>query len=197
MTDRAFRIINGKNSILISAPHSTMHKRGNSIRNAETRTGQLVRDVAKKANVYGIYKTKPEFNDANWDKKSKYKDEVIAMVKKHNITALLDIHGMASYREQDICIGINGGKNIKNKKDTLKKMIAIFNDNGFKNVSIDDPFGATNSSCVSTYTAQKCNIIAFQIEINQKYRSAKFKEFSKYNKLEKALTNVCKMLSKI
>ena len=106
MINKAFRTINGKNNILLSAPHSTMHKRGNSIRNSETRTGQLVRDVAIKANTYGIYKSRPELNDANWDKKSKYKDEVIAMVNKYNITALLDIHGMAAYRKQDICIGI-------------------------------------------------------------------------------------------
>ena len=197
MIDRTFRIINGKNKILISAPHSTTHKRGNSIRNAETRTGQLARDVAKKANVYGIYKIKPELNDANWDKKSKYKDEVVNLVKKNNLTALLDIHGMAAYRKQDICIGINGGKNIKNKKDILKKMIAIFNNNGFKNISIDNPFGATNNACVSTHTVKMCNIIAFQIEINQKYRSAVFKEFSKFKKLEKSLVEICKMLGKM
>ena len=64
---------------------------------------------------------------------------------------------MASYREQDICVGINGGENIKNQYDILDKMILIFNKYGFKNISVDEPFSAANENCVSTYISKNVN----------------------------------------
>ena len=125
MEQKSFKIINGNKKILLSAPHSVLHQRQNSIRESETRTGDLVRRISKESNSYGIYKVKPEFNDANWDKKCEYKNKIKEIVEKEKIKALIDIHGMAAYRKQDICIGINSGKNIKNQYNILNKIIKI------------------------------------------------------------------------
>ena len=46
-------IIIGKQPILLSAPHSVLHIRENSIRPRETKTGVIVDKIAKKCNVMG------------------------------------------------------------------------------------------------------------------------------------------------
>lgn len=184
------KIIKGNKKIILSAPHSVLHMRENSIRPRETRTGIIVQKIANKCKTYAIYKTKNEYNDANWDSKCKYKKELKKIVDKEKIKVLLDIHGMAAYREQDICIGINGGKNIYGNNELSKNMINVFKKYGFKNVTIDNPFAAKNKNCVSTYIAKQCKILAFQIEINLKYRSSKYKEFAYFNNLLKAMQEI-------
>ena len=194
MKEESFKIINGNKKILLSAPHSVLHQRQNNIRESETRTGDIVKRVAKESKSFAIYKIKPEFNDANWDKKCEYKNKIKEIVEKEKIKALIDIHGMAAYRKQDICIGVNHGKNIKNNYNILNKIIKIFNKYGFKNITIDEPFAASYEYCVSTYIAQTCNILTFQIEINRKYRSSTYKEYEKYNNLKEAIKEIVDFL---
>lgn len=75
-------------------------------------------------------------------------------------------------------------------------MVAIFKKYGFENITIDNPFGAKNKHCVSTYIAEHCNIPTFQIEINLKYRSARFKEFKYYSKLINSLKEIIEYMKK-
>ena len=69
MREYSFEIINGKEKIILSAPHSVKHVRENSIRLGETKTATIVRVLSKKHNTYGIYKNSKDCNnDANWIK---------------------------------------------------------------------------------------------------------------------------------
>ena len=188
------RIIKGKEKVILSAPHSVLHIREDSIRPRETRTGDIVKKLSTRCKVYSIYKIKNEYNDANWDEKCKYKETLKKVIENEKIKALIDIHGMAAYREQDICIGINDGKNIYGKDKLVEYMINTFNKYGFKNVTIDKPFAAKNENCVSTYIAKKCKIPTFQIEINLKYRSEKYKEFMYYNNLLNAINGIIQQM---
>ena len=194
MKKEAYIKINGSGNIILSAPHCVLHKRKKSIRPRETKTGVLVKTLAKKCDVYGIYKTKNEYNDANWDRFCEYKKEVTQIIKKDKIKTLIDIHGMAGWREEDICIGTNFGKNIYGNKKTVKEMVAIFNKYGFEKVTVDRPFSATHPYCVSAYIAKKCKIPTFQIEINLRYRTNTYEEFKEYPKLERALEEIIEML---
>lgn len=196
MNYESIKIIKGKEKIILSAPHSVLHMRENAIRPKEIRTADIVKKLATKRKVYSIYKIKNENNDANWDEKCEYKETLKKIIESEKIKALIDIHGMASFREQDICIGINAGKNIYGKHKLVQYMINIFNKYGFKNVTIDEPFGAKNENCVSTYIAKKCKIPTFQIEINLKYRSAKYKEFMYYNDLLNAINEIIEQMIK-
>lgn len=191
MKEKSFEVIERKEKILLSAPHNAKHIREKCIRPRETKTGVIVKTLSKKYNTYGIYKTSTDCNnDANWDEKCLYKKEIKKIVEKEKIKCLIDFHGMAAHREQDICIGINGGKNIYKNNDIVNYMIETFRKYGFKNVTIDEPFGAVHEYCVSTYIARECKIPTFQIEINLKYRSTKYKEYKKYNNLIKALGEI-------
>lgn len=194
MKEKSFEIINGKEKIILSAPHNVKHIRQNSVRPRETKTGTIVRILSKRYNTYGIYKKRNENNDANWDKKCEYKKHIKDIVKSKNIKMLIDFHGMAAYREQDICIGINGGKNIYGEYNIVEYMINIFNKYGFDNVTIDEPFNAGYEYCVSNFIAKECEIPTFQIEINLKYRSAKYKEYKKYKDLIKALEEIIELI---
>ncbi|MBR4110867.1 MAG: N-formylglutamate amidohydrolase [Clostridia bacterium] len=198
MKEKSFDVIKGKEKIMLSAPHNVKHIRENCVRPRETKTGTIVKILSKKYNTYGIYKTSTDCNnDANWDEKCLYKKEIKKIVEKEKIKCLIDFHGMAAYREQDICIGINGGKNIYTSHDIVDLMIETFHKYGFKNVTIDEPFGAIHEYCVSTYIARECNIPTFQIEINLKYRMAKYKEYQKYNDLLKALGEIIEEIKDI
>ena len=190
MMENNIKVVQGKNKILLSAPHSVLHMRENSIRPKETKTGVIVKTLANKCKVFGIYKIKNELNDANWDKECKYKTKAKEIVDKYEIKVLVDFHGMAAHREQDICIGINNGENIFGHYDMVNKMLEIFNKYGFNNVSIDKPFDARYEYCVSRYISKECNIPTFQIEINLKYRMNKYKEYERYGTLIDALTEI-------
>lgn len=195
MGDKYFKVIKGTEKIIISAPHNIKHTRENSVRPRETKTGEMVRILSKKYSTYGIYKTGKDYNkDANWDKKCEYKEYIKNMIKKEKIKALIDLHGMAAYREQDICIGINGGKNIFGNYDIVHFMKDVFYKYGFKNVTIDIPFGGGYEYCVSNYIAKECIIPTFQIEINTKYRLATYKEYKKYKDLLKAFGEIVQFI---
>lgn len=194
MTGNNIKIIKGNNKILLSAPHSVLHMRENSIKPRETKTGVIVKTLANKCDVYCIYKLKNECNDANWDKKCSYKIKVKQIVNKEKIKSLIDIHGMAAYREQDICIGINNGKNICGYEKLVSEMVNILKKHGFGNVAIDEPFNAEYKYCVSNYISRECKIPTFQIEINYKYRSKKYKEYEEYNKLIESLIEITNLI---
>lgn len=189
------KTIDGEYPILFSAPHSVFHKRNDTIRPRENKTGTLAKFVAKKSKVHCIYKLKGEFNDANWDENCLYKEVCVNYIKENNIKFLIDLHGMAEYRKQDICIGINSGKNIFNRYDIVEKMITIFKQNGFENIEIDVPFPAGYKYCVSRYISEKAHIPCFQIELNYKIRSKKYKDFNMIG-LTKALFEISEMLKK-
>ncbi len=186
----SYVVVNGNSKIILSAPHSVNHTREGITRVRETKTGVLVKEISKKSGVFGIYKTKDENNDANWDKNCEYKEAIVKLIKQNKIKTLLDLHGMAAWRKEDICIGTNMGKNINGDTELLECMVKIFNKYGFKNVTIDVPFAAKHPYCVSTYIASKCKIPTYQIEINLKYRTKFYKEYEKYPKLEMALQEI-------
>lgn len=193
--EESFRFIYGKNKVILSAPHCVMHVRNGSIRSKETKTGIIVKNLSKKCNVCSIYKTKHEENDANWDKKCEYKSALEHFIKKEKIKALIDLHGMAAHRKQDICIGINKGANIFGNIEIVNSFIDIFNRHGFKNVTIDKPFSAEYKYCVSNYISRKCKIPTFQIEINLKYRSKTYQEYSKFNDLLDSLEEIIELVN--
>jgi hypothetical protein len=165
-----FCIEKGNKKIMLSAPHCVDHYRNGKIKKREINTDTLIKKIKEKSDINIIYKTESLNEDANYDDISEYRNKAKEFVNQNNICLFLDIHGMDYDRKQDICIGTAYGKNVHNRKDIIYNMIKIFNKYGYKNVTIDMPFSASNDNCVSTYISNNCNIPSFQIEINNKYR---------------------------
>lgn len=81
----------------------------------------------------------------------------------------------------------------KGREDILELIENTFKINGYENTTIDKPFSANNPNCVSTYISKHCNIPAFQIEINNKYRYPLSKEYD-LEGLVDTFVNIIKLL---
>ncbi|MGN1330812.1 MAG: N-formylglutamate amidohydrolase [Clostridia bacterium] len=173
-----FNIEFRKNNIMLSAPHCYPQFRNGEIKKKETRTGILVKDLAKKLSLSCIYKTKFYNNDPNWDDNSTYREQLVDFISIHNIKLLIDVHSMRAERDVDICIGINDGKNILNRFDIADEIKYVFESYGFKKVYIDTPFKAAFPNVISCYISKMCQIPCFQIEINNKFLH---KDYDTYN----------------
>lgn len=166
MDDRDFIILNGSKKIIFSAPHAVEQIRNGKIKYAEPDTAE----IAKQLNLLGfpcIIKTKNNSDDANFDKKSIYKEALREYVEKENIMALIDLHEMSQTREQTICLGTGGDNclNLLGNYYVEQKLQAYFS-KYFENVAINDPFKASYPYTVSRYISKVCNIPCIQVEIN-------------------------------
>ena len=183
----------GKLKIMFSAPHSAHHLRKGKIKPKEINTDTLVKELYTLKDVSIIYKTESTNEDANWDKECLYKTKCKEIITKNGINIFLDIHGMDYKREQDICIGTANGRNILGRTDIQTVLVDTFKEYGYKNVTVDKPFNAKNSNCMSSYVARECDIPAFQIEINNKYRYEPCDECN----LKNLINCFCKIIDKI
>lgn len=192
-----FEIIERNFPIIISAPHSTKQLRNGKVQSKENYTDILATNVSDKENVSCIYKTTFLNDDANADEESNYKNALKEYVIANDVKYLIDLHTMSDKRLPNVCIGINGGKNIMNKYDILQGIVNAFATNGISSVTVDEPFKATDPNCISNFIATNCNIPCFQIEINKKFASFTT-VFSKspFNKksVEEALCEAVKFL---
>ena len=102
--------------------------------------------------------------DANYDEKCLYKATLADFVRVHDIRFLIDLHQMAGFREEQICIGTGRGQNLTEGFD-LEACLAAFDKSGLQ-VSIDRPFAASHPYTVAAYIHRECGIPCLQIEIN-------------------------------
>lgn len=112
------------------------------------------------------------------------------LVREKRIRFLVDLHVMANFRREDICIGTGNGKNIMRRHDILDAMQQIFIDHHFENTTIDEPFASTYKHTVCSTIARKCKIPCFQIEINFRFLDEKSDQFALdriYRSLEEIL----------
>jgi hypothetical protein len=174
----SFELLEGCGSVIVSAPHSVEQIRNGKIKFAEYQTGAITRILHEKIGCPVIYKTKNCNDDANYDDKSDYRDFLIQYIKKNDIKLLMDLHQMAPRREMNIDIGTGRGKNILQRYDLLEKIITFFNNNGVKNIMVDEIFDATYKNTVSAHVSSSCSIPCFQIEINSKLVSDKYDEYN-------------------
>lgn len=177
INEEDFNIVIRNNGVILSAPHATKQIRNGKVKKCETKTKYIVDKVAKKTNCCCIYKTMCLGDDANYDDYSYYRQKCSQVINEQNIKFLLDVHGMAAEREEDICIGIANGKNINGREDILENITRRFRKHKFEKVSIDIPFSSSGNNCVSSYIHDKCGIFTLQIEINYKYLSSVYPEY--------------------
>jgi len=168
---KGFEIVEKSFPIMISAPHSAKQLRNGKVQAKEAQTDYFANMIANRENVSCIYKTVFLNDDANADRDSEYKVELKNFIEANGIKYLIDLHTMSDKRLPDICIAINGGKNIQNRYTELQDIINAFNSNGISTVTVDEPFKAADPNCISNYISTTCNIPCFHIEINKKFSS--------------------------
>lgn len=194
---KSFQVLRGSVPILLSAPHHVMQVRELQAKPLDLGTGALVLRTQNLANTFAIVKTKcvgvvgKTNDDANYEPNHPYKQQIVSLIKDHNIKAVLDIHSMKKSRTKMVNIGINGGKNIQNREDILALIVAEFELHGFL-VFVDNPFYAPQNT-VSGEVSEKTNTFCLQIEINSKY--IHFKDIRNKRKLvANILANIVQIL---
>ncbi|WP_221564564.1 N-formylglutamate amidohydrolase [Alkalihalobacillus sp. TS-13] len=164
-----FDIKKGSVPILLSMPHSVVHLRNHKLKEADDYTGSIGLIVQSLTNCYSLYSTRLSEEDPNYVKDGLYKKELVQLIKRHNIAAVIDIHGASLKREFDIDLGTLHGKSIKHAY--VENIREIFNRNNIKDVRENDTFPATHTGTITSYVYTYTGIPCIQIEINGKYRN--------------------------
>jgi len=157
-------ILNENSKVLISCPHAVSQVRNGIRKFSEIGAATTVLELNYRTNANFIIKTKNNFDDANFDIESPYKQSVLGIVKKYDIKYFLDFHGLGAHREMDINLGCNFGQNIKPNEKAFDSLVKMLTSNGFS-VTVDTPFKAGGNT-VSNFVRENTNIFALQIEIN-------------------------------
>jgi len=158
-------IINGQNTILLSAPHSVSQFREGSVKIGEYRTGLIVKLLSEQTNCHVMFKVKNLNDDANYDEISNYKNDLIKYIKENHIKLVLDLHLTSPKRDFDIEIGTGFKKNIMDREDiynVIKKNL----EKSYSDVRVDNLFPASYPNTVSATVAKLAGIAAIQLEIN-------------------------------
>lgn len=101
-------VIEGKLKYLFSAPHPHPHRRPSLTRKYkehEEYTDDIVKEICKKTGAWGIYiKDQVEYDPNFHRKNNPYKKDIEKIVKKNDIEAFVDIHGLCDEHMIDVAI---------------------------------------------------------------------------------------------
>ncbi len=183
--------IEGNNYVLISIPHGVDQIRLGKYKVAEIGTIPLGVLLAKYTQSHILIKTKNSYDDANFDLDCDYRKKLKKLIKQYNIKYLIDIHGLAKWRDCDVNLGINIGQNIKQNEEQFNKLNTMLN--SVFHVEIDNPFMGSGNT-ISCRINKEFDIWTIQIEINCGITNYS-KNIEKFNKLLNILVQWIKNLT--
>lgn len=121
--DLGYQIITGTKKVLLVAGHNFKQGRIGKIKSAEFGTGKIVRNMAAKYNCFGIVSTKDQM-DPNWYSESPFRQKIREIIKKEQISLIVDFHGSSMANEK--LIYLRGNKKFK---ETYKINVLNFVEN--------------------------------------------------------------------
>ena len=175
----------GENNILISVPHGVSQTRLGKHKVAEVGTIPLGVMIAQGTSSNLIVKTKNCFDDANFDEDCPYREFIKTLIAERNIKYIIDLHGLASWRDCDINLGINFGNNVKQNLVIYDKLYKSLKQHF--NLAIDLPFKAS-SKTISGFFAENFGVWTIQIETNCRITNSRA-NIEKFNLLIKLITD--------
>lgn len=180
-------VVDGKNNILLSAPHGVSQVRLGKYKFSEIGSLTTVLHLQKSTDSYLIAKTKNNNDDANFDEVSLYKSKIEELIYSNNIKYVIDFHGLSSKRECDVNLGTHIGKNIKPNEYAFDNLYNALTLNGFK-TEVDMPFMAGNRTISGSVANNHPEVWTIQIEINCAITNKK-ENFTRYKLLLGVLTD--------
>lgn len=155
--------IKGTNNILISCPHAVSQTRLGKLKVAEIGTLSFGYFLAQQTGSHYIVKTKNNFDDANFDAVSVYRENMKKIIKENDIKFIFDIHGLSKSHEIDLNFGTNHGENVKNDRELFESLIKGVKNDFF--YSIDNPYSGGYAT-ISGYFSREFGVWTLQVEIN-------------------------------
>lgn len=191
--EKSFELLEGEKNIIFSCPHAVSQTREGEMKLADINTGPL--GMALHSLGYSVLlKTNNCNDDANYDKKSKYKEYLKNYIKKNNIKYLIDLHGMSKKRNVLVSLGTSFGQNSNSSFELTNQFIKIANKKNInvEGIRIDFPFSASTRT-VSSYIRRKNKIETLQVEVNSQIFDDKMMTIN----LIKTLDEYAKLLIKV
>ena len=124
-------------------------------------------------------------DDANFDEDCPYREFIKTLIAERNIKYIIDLHGLASWRDCDINLGINFGNNVKQNLVIYDKLYKSLKQHF--NLAIDLPFKAS-SKTISGFFAENFGVWTIQIETNCRITNSRA-NIEKFNLLIKLITD--------
>ena len=190
----SYELLEGKGSVLISAPHAMLQTRNGSIKCAERFTGMLCRLMHERINCPVIYKTRHLRDDANHDPISDYREALCRYVKQHDVRLVIDLHQMKPERHVDVCIGTGRGHNLLGQQHLSGALTECFRSLNLKHIAVDDPFDASGPNTVCATVASRCKVPAIQLELSTRLLMNGYEEYCFMRVLD-ALCDLTQQLS--
>lgn len=187
--DLFYELKNG--DVLVSIPHAVNQTRLGKVKYAEPGSVNLGLALKEMLNSSFIIKTKNNFDDANFDEKSKYKDKIKYMISSKGIKYVVDCHSLRKNRECDVNLGIRFGENIKTNIALYEELKHKLEEAGFV-VTVDYPF-YSNPNTIASYVAANFDVWSIQLEVNSKITNES-SNFKKFKRLLEILTSSFKGL---
>lgn len=176
--------LKGKNPILITCPHATVHIRKEKRKIMEIYTAAIGTILYSLLNCHCLYTNSIQAIDPNYYDHCDFKEKMKKIISDNKIKFVVDIHGTGSKRKHDVYPGIGKEKEflLENNK-LLENLYLRAKDNNISVGSLNT-FAAVKQMTVTKFAARKLGIPAMQIEINQKLRipneNGKFKRVVKF-----------------
>lgn len=158
-------IILGANNILLSSPHGVSQVRLGKRKVQESGSLCFALLIQKLTNCNLIAKTKNNYDDANFDPACEYRFSLDKLILKQNTNFVIDFHGIASYREMDINLGTNIGRNIETDLKIFDELVNRLKAENFT-LSIDQPFSGDIDTIAGSTKHKHPSLWTIQIEIN-------------------------------
>ena len=182
-----FVIEPGTCPVMISAPHAVNHFRCGQEKKADMYTGGLARYLHEVTGCHVICSCRQALRDPNYDPPgaNPYQDAVMAHLEKHRIFALVDLHGLARWREYAMEIGTapvqpggQGGAedpSLHGHGYIADAITAIFGERfsrcaAQQEICKNRHFNAGSQNTVTKYISEHSDTACVQLEINRNYR---------------------------
>lgn len=170
-----FTFVGGSIPTMVSAPHAVTHWRNGAIKASEDYTGSIALELARITGAHAVVSTRFDEADPNWDPldHSAYKQALVAYVKEHGITLLLDIHGMVTASPDILALGTGAGANVTARPDIAETVFEIlsehvlpFADRYEKHLALDGRYAARRDTTIASTVARECSIACLQVELS-------------------------------
>ncbi len=170
-SEKYYEVIDGRIPVILSAPHGAKHYRKGSFKEEDEYTASLAIKLGEKTGAYVIYVKNRTREDSNYETNTRYKDDLLTLVKEKGIRFIADLHGANQSRSYKVNVGII------DEQDTAKCSCPTFKPlieeafKGFQQPLFNlDLFTASFPGTVTFFAKNTCKIEAAQFEINGKYR---------------------------
>jgi hypothetical protein len=159
-------ILEGTLPIMFSAPHAVGQVRMGRAKKSETYTGVIAQLLHQEYNYNAIIKKRNLYDDANFDEKSSYRENLITYINEKEIKLLVDLHIMNASYSNTIEMATGNGENIQGNWSLIDDITKLAHQRGIKKIVTDVNFFGLNPHCIAADIAKNCKIPAIQLEMN-------------------------------